>query len=84
MSESVASISSFKNKGYDQLFKYVPNLEIAVLAMHDKYNNYAGYNNTMYQSIFSNLQQMKEINTVLDSTTEFYKQYRTVFFDDFC
>jgi hypothetical protein len=27
---------------------------------------------------------MKDINTVFDSSTNFDKQYRTVFFDDFC
>jgi len=27
---------------------------------------------------------MKDINTVFDTTTRFEKQYRTVFFDDFC
>lgn len=27
---------------------------------------------------------MKDINTVFDSSTEFDKNYRTVFFDDFC
>ncbi len=55
MSSSVASISNYKNKGYDHLFKYVPNLEIAVLAMHDKYKNPSKYNGTKYQEIFSNL-----------------------------
>ena len=54
------------------------------MAMHDKYDNYTGYNNSLYTEIFSNLQQMKEINTVFDITTEFDKQYKVVFFDDFC
>jgi len=62
----------------------VPNLEIAVMAMHDKYDNYTGYNNSLYSDIFNNLQQMKEINTVFDITTRFDKEYKTVFFDDFC
>jgi hypothetical protein len=34
MSQSVSMISSYKDIGYDQLFRYVPNLEMAVLAMH--------------------------------------------------
>lgn len=39
------------------------------MAMHDKYDNFDGYNNSLYTEIFSNLQQMKEINTVFDITT---------------
>lgn len=49
----------------------MPNLEITVMAMHDKYDNYTGYNNSLYSDIFNNLQQMKEINTVFDTTTRF-------------
>lgn len=69
MSSSIISISNYKDKGYNQLFKYVPNLEIAVLAMHDKYKNPSTFNITKYQQIFSNLEQMKNINTVFDSST---------------
>lgn len=37
MISAVSAIESFKNKGYDQLFKFVPNMEIAVHGMNKKY-----------------------------------------------
>jgi hypothetical protein len=55
ISESTKSIATYKDKGYDQLFKYIPNLEIAVLAMHEKYNSPGTFNISKYQKIFCNL-----------------------------